>query len=81
MATCPECDGELDVDEYDVDKGDLLSCPECGTNLEVVSVSPLEFEAAPEDDDEEDDDLDDDDLADEDDAEEEEEEDVEDWEE
>jgi alpha-aminoadipate carrier protein LysW len=78
MATCPECDGELDIDEYDVDKGDLLSCPECGTNLEVVNVSPLEFEAASEDEEEEDDDLDDDDLDDETD---EEEEDVEDWEE
>ncbi len=65
MATCPECDSDIDVDEYDVDKGDLISCPECGTNLEVVSVSPLEFEATPEDDD--DDDLEDDDLEDEDD--------------
>jgi alpha-aminoadipate/glutamate carrier protein LysW len=64
MATCPECDSDIDVDEYDVDKGDLISCPECGTNLEVVSVSPLEFEATPEDDD---DDLEDDDLEEEDD--------------
>ena len=60
MATCPECDSDIDVDEYDVDKGDLISCPECGTNLEVVSVSPLEFEAAPDDDDDDDDEDDDD---------------------
>lgn len=80
MATCPECDGELDIDEYDVDKGDLLSCPECGTNLEVVNVSPLEFESAPEDDDEDDEDLEDEELEDEDDTDEEDE-DVEDWEE
>jgi alpha-aminoadipate/glutamate carrier protein LysW len=60
MATCPECDADLDVDEYDVDKGDLLSCPECGSNLEVVSVSPLEIEAAQEDDAEDDDDEEDD---------------------
>jgi alpha-aminoadipate carrier protein LysW len=80
MATCPECDGELDIDEYDVDKGDLLSCPECGTNLEVVNVSPLEFESAPEDEEDEDDDLEDEDLEDEDETEEDEE-DVEDWEE
>ena len=59
MATCPECDSDIDVDEYDVDKGDLISCPECGTNLEVVNLAPLEFEAAPEDDDEDDDDDDD----------------------
>ena len=31
MATCPECDADIEVDEYDVDKGDLISCPECGT--------------------------------------------------
>src|SRR5436190_1595772 len=42
MATCPECDSDIDVDEYDVDKGDLISCPECGTNLEVVNLSPLD---------------------------------------
>ena len=54
MATCPECDGEIEVDEFDVDKGDQLSCPECGSNLEVVSVSPLELDIV-DDDDEEDD--------------------------
>ena len=30
MATCPECDAEIEVDEFDVDKGDLISCPDCG---------------------------------------------------
>ena len=23
---CPQCDAELDLDEYDVDKGDVVSC-------------------------------------------------------
>src|SRR5205823_4366396 len=59
MATCPECDAEIEVDEFDVDKGDQLSCPECGSNLEVAGLSPIELDLAPEDD--EDDDLDDDD--------------------
>ena len=36
MATCPECDAEIEVDEFDVDKGDQLSCPDCGSNLEVT---------------------------------------------
>jgi len=57
MATCPECDAEIEVDEFDVDKGDQLSCPECGSNLEVVAMSPLELDLAPDDDE---DDLDDD---------------------
>jgi alpha-aminoadipate carrier protein LysW len=65
MATCPECDAEIEVDEFDVDKGDQLSCPECGSNLEVVGMSPLELDVAPDDDEDEDDD-DDDDLEDDD---------------
>ena len=51
MATCPKCDAEMEVDEFDVDRGDLLSCPECGANLEVTSLSPLELDAVPEDED------------------------------
>ena len=57
MATCPECDAEIEVDEFDVDKGDQLSCPECGSNLEVAGLSPIELDLA---DDDEDDDLEDD---------------------
>ncbi len=53
MATCPECDAEMDVDEFDVDRGDRLSCPECGSNLEVVGLSPVELEQFSEDEDEE----------------------------
>ena len=49
MATCPECDAEIEVDEFDVDKGDQLSCPECGSNLEVIAMSPLELDLAPDD--------------------------------
>ena len=44
MATCEACEVEMDVDEFDVDIGDQLSCPECGTNLRVASLSPVELE-------------------------------------
>ncbi len=54
MATCPECDAEIEVDEYDVDKGDLLSCPDCGSSLEVTNTSPIELELAPDEDEDED---------------------------
>ena len=64
-AICPECDSRIDVDEYDVDIGDELTCSECGSLLRVSSESPLEFELADDDDDledeEEDDRADDDD--------------------
>lgn len=58
MATCPECDADVDVDEFDVDKGDSVSCAECGSNLQVASIAPFELEPA--DDDDDDDDEDDD---------------------
>lgn len=78
MATCPECDAELDIDEFDVDKGDVISCHECGSSLEITSLAPLEVELIGDDDEEEDEDEDgeDEDELDEDDDDEEE-----DWEE
>jgi alpha-aminoadipate carrier protein LysW len=61
-AICPECDSPIDVDEFDVDIGDELTCSECGSLLRVASDSPLEFELADEDDvDDDDDDAGDDD--------------------
>jgi alpha-aminoadipate/glutamate carrier protein LysW len=64
MATCPECDAEIEVDEFDVDKGDTLSCPECGSNLEVTAVSPLELDIAAEDEEDDDEDAEDEVLKD-----------------
>ena len=81
MATCPECDAEIEVDEFDIDKGDQLSCPECGSNLEVVGLSPVELDLANEDDEDDDDDLEDDDLEDGEDDDEEDEEKDEGWDE
>ena len=64
MATCPECDAELEVEETDLDVDDEISCSDCGTNLRVTSISPLEFDVS--DDDDDDDDGDDDDVSDDD---------------
>ena len=50
-AIFPECDSPIDVDAYDVDIGDELTCSECGSLLRVSSDAPLEFEIADEDDD------------------------------
>ena len=46
MATCAACEAEMDVDEFDVDRGDLLSCPQCGANLEVTRLAPVELDVA-----------------------------------
>ena len=58
LATCPECDADIHVDE-DMDKGDIVECVECEVRLEVVGLDPIELDAAPDDD--ADDDYDDDD--------------------
>jgi alpha-aminoadipate/glutamate carrier protein LysW len=43
MAICPECETDLDVDEEELDEGEIVSCPECGTDFEVVTKNPLEL--------------------------------------
>ncbi len=44
MPHCPECDALVDVDQDEVEEGQLLSCPECGVDLEIVSTNPLQVE-------------------------------------
>ena len=58
-AICPECDSPIDVDEYDVYIGDVLTCSECGSLLRVSNDSPLEFDVADEDDLDDEDDVED----------------------
>ena len=43
MVICPECESDLDIEEDEVDEGEVVSCPECGTDFEVVAVEPLEL--------------------------------------
>jgi alpha-aminoadipate carrier protein LysW len=43
MVICPECESDLDIEEDDVDEGEVVSCPECGSDFEVVAVEPLEL--------------------------------------
>ena len=43
LATCPECDAEIHVDE-DVDKGETMFCEECEVKLEVVGLDPIELD-------------------------------------
>lgn len=67
MVNCPMCDAVIDVDEDELDEGDSLTCEECGANLNVSGVSPLELTADEDEDlEDEDDDFDDDDEYDED---------------
>jgi len=37
MVICPECESDLDIEEDEVDEGEIVSCPECGSDFEVVA--------------------------------------------
>lgn len=84
MVNCPMCDAVIDVDEEELDEGDSLICEDCGANLSVSSVSPLELTPetesdADEDDDEDFDEDEDEDFEDEEDETEDEEEEEDEW--
>jgi lysine biosynthesis protein LysW len=83
MATCPECDAELEIEDDDLEEmevGDPWDCEACGSRLRVAAIAPLEFDSDEDEEDDEDDaeepaaaeddveDLDDDDDADEEDG-------------
>ena len=57
MVLCPECENDLDLDEDEVEEGDVVSCVECGTNFEVVTADPIELHAIAEEGPEDDDDV------------------------
>jgi len=47
MAECPECAGTITI-KPGTEVGEILSCPDCGSKLEVRSLSPPQLEKAPE---------------------------------
>ena len=59
MATCPECDIEIQIDESDLEEmevGDPWVCDGCASNLRLASLDPLEFDVDEEEEEEEDED-------------------------
>lgn len=66
MSYCPECETLVDLESDEVEEGEIVSCPECGMDLEVVSTNPLELRLAEEEEDfdEDDEEEDEDDLMD-----------------
>jgi len=59
MATCPECDAEIEIDDDDIEDiqiGDPFECDECGSALRVATLVPLEFDPDEDPDDEDEDD-------------------------
>jgi len=47
MSNCPECDAVVTVGA-DAVKGEIVSCPDCGAELEVTGIGPTALALAPE---------------------------------
>ncbi len=47
ILTCPECEGSVEL-APSPRLSETASCPECSSELEVISLEPLTLAAAPE---------------------------------
>ncbi len=43
---CPECVADIPIPEGTL-KGEILTCPDCGAELEVTGVAPIQLALAP----------------------------------
>lgn len=66
MVRCPKCAVEIDVDEDEVEEGEILSCLECEAEMEVVQTHPVQLNIISDDEDEEEEEEEDDESDDED---------------
>lgn len=46
IATCPECAAEI-VLEVETEENEVIVCPDCGIDLEVISLDPVAVDLAP----------------------------------
>jgi len=79
MVNCPNCDAVIDLDEDELDEGDTLTCEECGADLSVTGLDPLELETTEDEEEEEEEEEDDFDYDEDEEEDEKEEEEEEDW--
>ena len=43
MLYCPECETSFDIEDDEVDEGEVITCTECGTDFEVTTIIPVEL--------------------------------------
>ncbi|MEK7486704.1 MAG: lysine biosynthesis protein LysW [Planctomycetota bacterium] len=46
MAQCPICEAEVTLPKGTI-QGELIGCPDCGSDLEVVKINPVVLQEAP----------------------------------
>ncbi len=45
-ANCPECDADITLDPS-AEVGEIIVCPDCGVDLEIISLNPVKIDLAP----------------------------------
>src|SRR5579862_2964461 len=58
VVRCLKCAVEIDVDEDEVEEGEILNCPECEAELEVVQIHPVRLNVISDEDEDEEEDED-----------------------
>jgi len=43
---CPECEAQIDL-EAGTEVGEIIVCPDCGVDLEVMTLDPATIQLAP----------------------------------
>jgi len=43
---CPECEAQIEL-AADTEVGEIIVCPDCGVDLEVMSLEPATIQLAP----------------------------------
>jgi alpha-aminoadipate carrier protein LysW len=46
-AICPECEADIPIPDGTIE-GEIIQCPDCGVELEVLSLDPPMLDLAPE---------------------------------
>ncbi len=46
-AICPECEADIPIPDGTIE-GEIIQCPDCGVELEVISLDPPMLDLAPE---------------------------------
>ena len=47
MSNCPQCSGSISAPK-NTQPGELIKCADCDSELEVISIAPLDLVLAPE---------------------------------
>lgn len=55
MVRCPKCEAEVDLDEDEIEEGEIITCLECDAELEVAQIHPVRLNVISEDDEDDDD--------------------------